>query len=113
MFSPDLAGDARHRLLLARARRGDARPFEVDALERRCESIRVALAPDLAVGDDVDAGALHVADGDDGRVVLGLLEELRRDAPDLPRANPRRQPAGKSRAVNEPVRLRIAADHRR
>jgi hypothetical protein len=29
-----------------------------------------ALAPDLAVGDDVDAGALHVADGEQRGVVL-------------------------------------------
>jgi hypothetical protein len=43
----------------------------------------VALAPDLAVADDVDAGALHVPDGHDGRVVLGLLEQGLGDAPGL------------------------------
>ena len=46
----------------------------VDALERGGEAVGVALAPDLAVGDDVDAGALHVADGEQGGVVLRLLQ---------------------------------------
>jgi hypothetical protein len=32
--------------------------------------VRVALAADLAIGDDVDAGGLHVADRELGRVVL-------------------------------------------
>ena len=50
------------------------RVVDVDAVERGGEAVRVALAAHLAVGDDVDAGALHVADREQRRVVLRLLE---------------------------------------
>ena len=73
--APDLADHARHRRLLARARHHLAGVFEIDALERRREMVGVALAAHLAVGDDVDAGAFHVADGEQGGVVLRLLQE--------------------------------------
>ena len=48
----------------------------VDALEHKRETIGVAFPPDLAVGHDVDTGALHIADREDGRVVLCGFEEL-------------------------------------
>jgi len=47
----------------------------VDALERSREAVRVALAADFAVGDDVDPGLLLRADRDDRGVVLCLGEE--------------------------------------
>ena len=55
----------------------------VDALERGGEAVGVALAAHLAVGDDVDAGALHVADRQQRRVVLRLLQIRLGDAPQL------------------------------
>ena len=81
----------------------------VDALQRRGEMVGVALAPHLAVGDDVDAGALHVADGEQGGVVLRLLQERLGHAPDLvqPRA---RHDLAQHLAVHQPVGLRIGAD---
>jgi hypothetical protein len=45
----------------------------VDPVERGGEPVRVALPADLAVGDRVDARTLHVADGHERGVVLGLL----------------------------------------
>jgi hypothetical protein len=57
----------------ASALRRDARDR---ALQRRRKAVRVALAPHLAVGDDVDPGLLQVADREQRRVVLRLLEEF-------------------------------------
>ena len=51
------------------------RVVDVDAFERGRETVGIAFAPHLAVGDDVDAGALHVADRDQRGVVLRLLEK--------------------------------------
>jgi hypothetical protein len=62
--------------------------IRVDALERGGESVGVAFAADLAVGDDVDAGALLVADREQRGVVLRLIEPGRLDAPQ-PRARAR------------------------
>ncbi len=47
---------------------------DVDAFERGGEAVGVALAPHLAVGDDVEAGALLVVDGEQGCVVLRLRQ---------------------------------------
>jgi hypothetical protein len=110
------ADGARHpgdRILVTRAVQGDAGIVEVDAVERRRESVRVALAPHLAVGDHVDACALEVLDGESGGVVLGLLEEGLRHAPELARPYARRQPVSEALAVDQPARLGIAADDRR
>ena len=60
-----------------------ARVVEVDALERGGEAVGVALAADLAVGDDVEAGLLLRADGEQRRVVLRLGEVRLGDAPEL------------------------------
>src|SRR4051794_12856354 len=79
----DRADDARHRVLVSGAVERDAGRVEVDAVERRREAVRVALAPHLAVRDDVDAGALHVLHGKPRRIVLRLLEEPLVDAPQL------------------------------
>ena len=68
-----------------------ARVVEVHALERGRESVGVAFAPHLSVGDDVDARPLHVAYGDERGIVLRLLEKLGRDTPDLLRPYARRK----------------------
>ena len=49
-------------------------------------------------------------DREPGRVVLRLLEERLRHAPELPRAHARRQPLAEPLAVDQPAGLRIAAD---
>src|SRR5215211_9319567 len=66
--------------------------LDVDALERGREAVRVALAAHLAVGDDVQPGALLVGDRQPRRVVLGLLEIGRIDAPQLECAHARWKP---------------------
>ncbi len=50
---------------------------DVDAVERGGEAVGIALAPLLAVGDDVEAGALLVADGEQRGVVLRALRAAR------------------------------------
>jgi hypothetical protein len=47
-----------------------ARVVEIDAFERGREAIRVALAPDLPIGDDIEPRVLLGPDGQQGRVVL-------------------------------------------
>ena len=113
MLAPDLAGDARHRVRVAAAVERGAGIVDVDALERRREAVGIALAPHLAVGDDVEPGALLVADGEQGRVVLGLLQEFGRDAPQLAGADARRKAAGELDPVDQPVGLDVAADQGR
>ncbi len=81
----------------------------VDAVERGGEAVGVAFAPHLAVGHDVDAGALHVADGEQGRVVLRLLEIGLRDAP-AARAARARHDLAQHLAIHQPVGLRVGAD---
>ncbi len=107
--APDLADHARHRRLLAAVVHDLGRMLVVDAAERGGEAVGVAFPPHLAVGHDVDAGALHVADGDQGRIVLGLLEERLGHAPDLTHARARHDLA-QHLAIDQPVGLRIGAD---
>ena len=107
--SPDGADHARHLGLVAVAV-GDHRGLvHVHALQRGGEAVGVALAPDLAVADHVDAGPLHVADGHHGGVVLGLLEDFLRHPPDAPQTDPR-DALRQQGPIDEPVRLGIAAD---
>ena len=86
--------------------------LSVDALQRQGEAVGVAFAADLAVGDDVDAGALHVADRQDRAVVLRRFQQLRGNAPDVLRMGARHAVLLQRRAVHQPVGLRIAAHHR-
>ena len=83
----------------------------VDAFERGGEAVGIALAADFAVGDDVDAGALHVADGEDGGVVLRLLEIFLRQRARSSCMRMRGTDLRQHRAVDQPFRLRIASDH--
>ena len=91
--------------------RAPSRVVEVEPLERVGEAVRVALAPDLAVGDDVDAGVLHVADREQRRVVLRLLEPARVDAPELD--GRRRAAAAVPRASHDRSASRAADSCRR
>src|SRR5439155_2164981 len=85
----------------------------IDAVERQGETVGIALAADLAVADDVDAGPLHIADGEDRRIVLRLFEQGIGDPPDVARTDPRHAVMRERAAVDQPIGLRIAADHRR
>ncbi len=87
-------------------------PLGIDAGERVREAVGVALAAHLAVGDDVDARAFHIADRQKRRVVLRLLEPELGHAPDLLRADARRKASAQQVAVDEPIGLRMAPDHR-
>src|SRR5207244_13601313 len=89
-----------------------SRFVDVDALERSGEAVRVALAADLAVGGDVDAGLLLRADREQRGVVLRLREMRLGDAPQLLRAHARREAAGELLAVDQPFGLRVTADQR-
>ena len=112
-LAADRARDSGHRVGMPGAVDCGAGVVDVDAGERGGDAVRVALAPDLAVRDDVHAGALLVADGEQRRIVLRLFEEFWRDPPQFPRTYPRRQAAPQIVAVDKPVRLHVAADHRR
>ena len=109
----DRADDARHRVGVAAAVERRPRVVDVDAREGGREPVGVALAALLAVGQDVEAGPLLVMDRDERGVILGLLEVLRVDPPQLRRAHPGREPVAEPGAVDEPVRLRVGADEAR
>src|SRR5712691_2242088 len=79
----------------------------VHAFERGGEAVGVALAPDLAVGDDVQARFLLRADREPRRVVLRLLEERFGDAPQLLCAHPGRKAPGELLPVDQPLGLRV------
>src|SRR5882762_4637493 len=99
MLAPDPADDARHRIGMSRAVERRARIVDVDAFERGGEAVRVALAADLAVGDDVEAGLLLGADRDYRRIILRLFQRGFCNTPKLPRAHARREAVGELLAV--------------
>ena len=74
MLAPDLADDARDRIGVPGAVERDAGIVDVDPFERGGEAVRIALAADLAVGDDVEPRLLLRLDREHGRVVLRLGE---------------------------------------
>src|SRR6185503_10590485 len=77
-------------------------------LERGGEAVGIAFASHFPVGDDVDAGPLHVADCQHRGVVLGLLEVGLRDAPQVGLAHPGHLSAQLG-AVDQPPGLGVAA----
>ncbi len=110
MLAPDFADHPRNRVRMAAAIQRAAGIVDVHAFERRGKSIGVAFAAHLAVRHDVDSRVLLRLDGHDGRVVLRLLEKFRGDAPQFAGAHARRKAARQFRAIDEPLRLRVAAD---
>jgi hypothetical protein len=82
---------------------------EIDTRERGGKAVGIALATLLAVGDDVEAGALLIADGEQRGVILGAVEPLRINEPKIVRAHARHL-LGKLGAVDQPVRLGVGAD---
>ena len=88
-----------------------ARVVDIDTFERRGETVGVTLAPHLAVGNDIEAGAFLITDGEDGGVVLRRFELVRSDQPQIVRAHARHL-LGQLVAVDQPFRLRIGADQR-
>ena len=113
MAACDPADDPRHGVGMARSIERRSRVVEIDAVERRGKPVRVALAPDLAVGDDVEAGVFLGADGDERGVVLRVGEVRLRQPPQFLRAHARQKPPGELRAVDQPFRLRVAPNQRR
>ena len=109
----DRPDDARHRVGVPGAVERGARVVDVDAVERGGEVVGVALAADLAVGDEVEARALLGPDGHLGGVVLRLGEVVGLDAPQLLGPHARREAAREPGPVDQPLRLRVAADQGR
>ena len=75
--------------------------LDVDPLERADEAVGVALAAHLAVRDDVDAGALHVADGVERGGVLRLPAAPPAAAPEVGHAHARHGLRQPSRSISE------------
>ena len=109
--APDLAHHARHRCLRSIARGDGGGIVGVDAVERGGKTVGIAFAADFAVGHDVDAGPFHVADRDDGGVVLRFLQMFGRQPPHRMHARARHD-LRQHRAIDQPFRLRVASDHR-
>src|SRR5258706_902270 len=112
MPAPDFPGDARQRDRMPRAVETLARVVDVDTLQRGGEAVGIALAADFAVGDDIDARLLLRADRQQRGVILRLREPGVRDAPQLLRAQARREALAELVAVDQPVGLRGTADQR-
>src|SRR5581483_5646022 len=72
--APYCTDHSRHRIRMAAAVQCDPGVVEVDALESGGEAIRVALAPDFPIGDEIESGVLLCLDRHDGGIVLGLLQ---------------------------------------
>ncbi len=110
MFALNFADDSRHGSGVARSADNLTRIFKVHARERRREPVRVAFATHFAVRDDVEPRKFLRANREDRGVILRLLEELRRYAPQLGSANARRHPVAELLPINQPFRLRIRSD---
>jgi hypothetical protein len=74
--------------------------------------VGVALPTDLAVGHDVQPYPLLFPDPDQGRVELRFGRVGLVHPPQLSGADPRREPPGELDAVDQPFRLRVAANQR-
>ena len=83
---------------------------DIDAVERGREAVGIAFAPLLAVGDDVEPGALLVADREQRGVVLRALRDARGRRATDPCMRTRGTCLDRLVAVDQPVRLRIGAD---
>jgi hypothetical protein len=84
----------------------------IHAVQRGGELVEVALAPLLAIGDDVDVGGLHVGHREADGVVLGRLQERLGDPPHLAHAHARHRVGSQPLVIHQPARLGIAPHHR-
>ncbi len=108
-LAPDLAGDAGRGNGVARAVQRLARILQIDPLQGVGETVGVALAAHLPVGDDVDTGALLIADGDDHGIVLGFFQEFRSHAPQTGGRRAGRKARAQRHAVDQPVGLGVGS----
>ena len=99
----DATHDARHGIGMPAAVERGAVIVHVDPLERGRKAVRVTLPPHLAVGDDVQSGALLLVDRHQGRIVLRLVQPVGGHAPQLLRAHPRRKAIREPCAVDQPI----------
>src|SRR5262249_2050389 len=111
MLAANLTGHARHRNRLAAAIERRTRILRVNSFERGGEPVGIAFAPLLAVGNDVEAGALLVPNGNERRLILSGFTHLTINQPEIVHPHARHH-LGQPRAVDQPVRLRIGADER-
>jgi hypothetical protein len=72
--------NARHWIGVAGPVERCSRMVDVDSLEGSRESVRIAFAPYLSIGDDIETGLLLRLDREDRRVVLGFGQERLGDA---------------------------------
>ncbi len=82
----------------------------VEALQGGCEVIGVALATDLPVGEDVEPRLLLRLDRCQGGICLGFVKMLGLHPPELMCPYSRGKSSGELGAVDQPLRLRQAAD---
>src|SRR5204862_6677222 len=64
MLAPDRRMNARHRIRVTGTVHGCAWFVDINSVERGCETVRVTLAPDLAIGNDVQSRFFLRADRD-------------------------------------------------
>ena len=112
MSAGNRTDDARHGIGMPRAIERGAVVVHVDAVERGGEAVRIALAPHLAIGDDVESRPFLLVDRPDGRVVLRFLEKFRRRPPQLQSADAWREAILQPSPVDQPVGLRVGTDQR-
>ncbi len=112
VLSPDLALDARDQNLMPAAAGDLAGIIQVEPFERRREAVGIALASHFAVGEDVQAGALLVADREQRGVILGLFQPFQRHAPQIGGADARGHLFAELVAINQPVGLCVRSHQR-
>src|SRR3954466_7274281 len=98
MLAPHHAHDAWNDRKTAGAVWRLARVIAVDTVERGRETVGIAFAPLLTVGNDVEPGALLLVDCDQRRVILRGFELVGGNAPQLARPHPRRHLLAETRA---------------
>ena len=112
MAATNGAYDARYRIGVTTAIQCRAGVVQVDAIERGGKSVGIAFAPDLTIGDDVQASAFLRLDRHDGGVFLGFGQVGLGYAPEFTRSHARWKAAGQSLAGDQPLRLRVASYER-
>ena len=106
----DRADNARHWCGFSGPAHDDGGVVHIDAIQGQGEAVGIALSPHFAIGDDVDAGPLHVADRDQGGVILRLFQRIFGHPPNGLQPHPGHHIiAHQNGAVDQPIWLRIAS----